>query len=129
MSLKINIEKKPGDVSVFTLNGSIDSDTYKELDDRVSPILNAGAKVVIFDMDGVEYVSSMGLNTVFKVQRTLDKTAGTFIMTNIQPQVKKVFEIVKALPSMKVFESIEEADTYLYKIQSEEKNKQNPSGY
>jgi len=129
MSLKINSEKKPGDVFVFTLNGSIDSDTYKELDDRISPVLNSGAKVVIFDMDGVEYVSSMGLNTIFKIQRTLDKSSGTFMMTNIQPQVKKVFEIVKALPSMKIFESIEEADAYLYKIQSEEKNRQNPSGF
>lgn len=129
MSLKVNSEKKPGDVFVFALNGSIDSDTYKELDDRISPVLNGGAKVVIFDMDGVEYVSSMGLNTIFKIQRTLDKSNGTFMMTNVQPQVKKVFEIVKALPSMKVFESIEEADAYLYKIQSEEKNKQNPSGF
>ncbi|HOX09917.1 MAG TPA: STAS domain-containing protein [Candidatus Omnitrophota bacterium] len=129
MSLKVNSEKKPGDVFVFSLNGSIDSDTYKELDDRISPALNGGAKVIIFDMDGVEYVSSMGLNTIFKIQRTLDKSNGTFMMTNVQPQVKKVFEIVKALPSMKVFESIEEADAYLYKIQSEEKNKQNPSGF
>ncbi|MDD5270251.1 MAG: STAS domain-containing protein [Candidatus Omnitrophica bacterium] len=129
MSLKVNSEKKPGDVFVFSLNGSIDSDTYKELDDRISPVLNGGAKVIIFDMDGVEYVSSMGLNTIFKIQRTLDKSNGTFMMTNVQPQVKKVFEIVKALPSMKVFESIEEADAYLYKIQSEEKNKQNPSGF
>jgi hypothetical protein len=31
--------------------------------------------------------------------------------------VKKVFEIVKALPTMKVFESIEEVDAYLSKIQ------------
>lgn len=126
MSLKINVEKKPGDVFVFAMNGSIDSDTYKELDDRIGPILNAGAKVIIFDMDNVEYISSMGLNTIFKVQRTLEKSAGTFIMANVQPQVKKVFEIVKALPSMKVFESIEEADAYLFKIQSEEKNRGKP---
>lgn len=126
MSLKIDIEKKPGDVYVFTLAGSIDSDTYKLLDDRIAPILNGGAKVIIFDMDAVEYVSSMGLNTIFKVQRSLDRTNGTFMMTNIQPQVKKVFDIIKALPNMKIFESIEEADTYLYKIQSDEKSKNNP---
>ena len=126
MSLKISVDKKAGDVFVFTISGSVDSDTYKLLDDRIAPILNAGAKVIIFDMDGVEYVSSMGLNTIFKVQRSLDKTNGTFMMTNIQPQVKKVLEIVKALPSMKIFESIEEADAYLYKIQSEEKDKGKP---
>jgi anti-anti-sigma regulatory factor len=37
MSLKINVDKKPGDVFIFSINGSIDTDTYKELDDRVSP--------------------------------------------------------------------------------------------
>lgn len=129
MSLKISVEKKAGDVFVFTMSGSIDSDTYKILDDRVVPILNAGAKVIIFDMEEVEYISSMGLNTIFKVQRTLDKTNGTFAMTNIQPQVKKVFEIVKALPSVKIFESIEEADEYLFKIQQEEKGKGKPSEF
>lgn len=125
MSLKVNEEKKPGDVYVFTISGSIDSDTYKLLDDRVMPVLNAGAKVIIFDMEDVEYVSSMGLNTIFKVQRTLDKTNGTFAMTNVQPQVKKVLDIVKALPSMKIFETTEEADTYFYKIQRNELEKGN----
>jgi len=125
MSLKINVDKRSGDVYVFTLSGSIDSDTYNILDERIAPILNAGAKVVIFDMEGVEYVSSMGLNTVFRLQRSLEETNGTFLMTNLQPQVKKVFDIVKALPDMKVFETLEEADTYLYKIQRDELEKRN----
>jgi len=127
MSLKISVQKRPGDVYVFTLSGSIDSDTYQILGDEANPILDSGAKVIILDMDGVEYVSSMGLNTIFKIQRTLETRNGTFVMTNLQPQVKKVFEIIKALPSMKIFESIEEADTYLYKIQSEEKDKKGPA--
>ena len=46
MSLKINVDKKAGDVFVFTISGSVDSDTYKLLDDRIAPILNAGAKVI-----------------------------------------------------------------------------------
>jgi len=126
MALKIDVERKPGDVFVFALSGSIDSDTYKTLDDGVNPILSAGAKVVIFDMNDVEYVSSMGLNTIFRVQRSLEAAKGAFMMINIQPQVKKVLEIVRALPNMKIFESIEEADEYLYRIQSEEKEKKGP---
>lgn len=127
MSLNIDIEKKPGDAYVFALSGSIDSDTYQMLDEKVDPVLAAGAKVVIFDMGGVEYVSSMGLNTIFRVQRALENAKAAFVMTDLQPQVKKVLEIVKALPSMKIFESIEEADAYLYKIQSEEKEKKGPA--
>jgi len=32
---------------------------------------------------------------------------------NLQPQIKKVFEILNALPSLKVFASIQELDSYL----------------
>lgn len=123
MSLKVNIEKRQGEVYVFSISGSIDSDTYRLVEDKVNPIFNAGAKVIIFDLDKVEYVSSMGLNMMFGVQRNMEKTGGTFLMINVQPQVRKVFEIVKALPDMKIFESIEEADAYLYKIQRDELEK------
>ncbi len=128
MSLRINVEKKPGDVYTFTISGSLDSDTYKSLEDMISPVLNSSTKVIIFDMDGVEYISSMGLNTIFRTQRGIEKLGGTFVMTNIQPQVRKVLEIVKALPSVKIFETMEEADEYLFKIQRDEiekRNKQN----
>src|SRR3989338_7494691 len=117
MAIRINIEKRPGEVYTFAISGSIDSDTYKSLEDKVSPVLNSSTKVIIFDMDGVEYISSMGLNTIFKTQRGIEKLGGTFVMTNIQPQVRKVLEIVKALPSVKIFETMEEADEYLFKIQ------------
>ncbi len=119
MSIKVRVEKKEGDVYLFNISGSIDSDTYKDLEDRANPVLTA-AKVIIFDLGGVDYVSSMGLNTIFKVQRAMETGGKTFVMTNLQPQVIKVFEIVKALPNMKIFASIEETDAYLYKIQSDE---------
>jgi hypothetical protein len=36
---------------------------------------------------------------------------------NLQPQIKKVFDIVNALPSMKIFASVDELDDYLDAIQ------------
>jgi len=32
---------------------------------------------------------------------------------NLQPQIQKVFDILKAIPSLKVFASIEELDRYM----------------
>jgi anti-sigma B factor antagonist len=125
MSIRINVEKKPGEVYTFTISGSVDSDTYKNLEDKINPVLNSETKVIIFDMEGVEYMSSMGLNTLFKTQRGIEKLGGTFVMTNIQPQVRKVLEIIKALPSVKIFETMEEADEYLFKIQRDEIENQN----
>ena len=38
---------------------------------------------------------------------------GDLMMVNLQPQIKKVFEIVNAMPSMRIFESVAEMDRYL----------------
>jgi anti-anti-sigma regulatory factor len=39
------------------------------------------------------------------------------VLTNVPPQIRKVFEIIQALPSLNVFESVEELDRYLTGIQ------------
>jgi len=35
------------------------------------------------------------------------------VFMNLQPQIKKVFDILQAIPTLKVFASIEELDNYL----------------
>ena len=39
------------------------------------------------------------------------------VFMNLQPQIQKVFEILKAIPTLKVFASIAELDTYLDNMQ------------
>ena len=41
---------------------------------------------------------------------------------NLQPQVKKIFEIINALPSMDVFASVAELDAYLDAMQRPQGN-------
>ena len=43
----------------------------------------------------------------------LKKNDGKITFMNLQPQIKKVFEIINALPSMRIFSSIQELDDYL----------------
>ena len=73
-------------------------------------------------MEGVTYITSMGLGVVIKTEKTMKENGGTFIVTNLPPQIKKVFDIVAALPAMKIFQSIEEADAYLLRMQQEEQS-------
>ncbi|MGD2270109.1 MAG: hypothetical protein PVI06_06895 [Desulfobacterales bacterium] len=48
---------------------------------------------------------------------------------NLQPQIKKVFDIINALPSMQIFASIEELDEYLDAIQKKATRGASPSKY
>ena len=49
--------------------------------------------------------------------RMLAAQGGKVVIANAQPQVQKVFDIVKAVPLSEIFRSVEEADAYLDRIQ------------
>ena len=119
MPLSIQVtEDQPG---IFTVapEGPIDSDTYFSLEQKLNSILNDTTKLVIFDMARVIYISSMGLGVIFKTRGFLEGHGGSMIITNLQPQVKKVFDIIKALPQ-NIFQNMEEVDAYITQIQRKE---------
>jgi anti-sigma B factor antagonist len=68
-------------------------------------------------MAGVGYISSRGLGVVISIIKRLHAHGGKFAMTELQPPVRKVFEIAAALPEESVFASPEEADRYFDAIQ------------
>ena len=126
MPLEVNIEAKDKGSFRVTLAGSLDSTTHSILEDKLKPVLKKNPRSIVVDMSGVHYISSLGLNTVIKTKKELEEKGATLILTNLQPQVRKVFDIVAALPNMNVFESIEEADAYLTKMQEDELKKDKP---
>ena len=65
MALKVGIEKKKDDVYVVSPGGSIDSETYMDLENKLQPVIEASPKVIVFDMKLVEYISSMGIGVIF----------------------------------------------------------------
>jgi anti-sigma B factor antagonist len=120
MMLEVNVDKKGEGTFVVSSFGSIDSITYKELEKTMAPLLVSTTKVVVLNMEGVSYISSMGISVILKTKKVVEENGGSFIMTNLQPQIKAVFEVIKALPNMRVFESLKEADEYLSQIQRKE---------
>ena len=50
-------------------------------------------------------------------KKAMQKCGGKVLFTHLQPQIKKVFDILNALPSLQVFTSIEELDNYLDTMQ------------
>ncbi len=120
MSLKINITEKDKGVFIVSCLGVIDTNTYSVLKEKIDFLVRTDVKVVVLDMEGVNYVSSMGVSTILNAKKSFEKEGIVFIILSLQPQVKKVFDIVKALPTQTVFESIEELDNYLRVIQEKE---------
>ena len=113
MPLNVKTAKRgPGIITVSPIR-SIDANTYSVLDEKMDAILKDPPDVIIFDMEFADYISSTGIRVLLKTKKALKATKGRMVFMNLQPQIQKVFDILKAIPTLKVFASIEELDNYL----------------
>jgi anti-sigma B factor antagonist len=116
MPLKIEVTAgKPG-IARVALNGSLDSETAPALENALAGI-DPAVLLVVLDMKDLTFISSAGLRVIFAALKRQDAKGGQVVASNMGPGIKKVFEIVKALPSMNVFASVEEMDAYLATFQ------------
>ena len=117
MPLKVKSTTRGAGVFVISPIGSIDGHTHSVLEEKADEILAQQPDVIIFDMEFADYISSTGIRVLLKTKKALKATDGRMVFMNLQPQIQKVFDILKAIPSLKVFASIEELDTYLDNMQ------------
>ena len=120
MSLDINILEAPVGAQTIILRGTLDSDTAPHLEARLEPILKSGTLTIVFNLADLEYISSAGLGILFRAKTEMDAKRGQVLLLHLQPQVKKVFEIVKAIPTMAIFRDQQELDDYLFEMQRKE---------
>jgi anti-anti-sigma factor len=118
MALKVNTAiKRPG-IFVVVPIGSIDAAGNTIFQEKVTSVLNQNPDVIIFDMEFADYINSMGIRVLVKAKKAMKQRGGKIVFINLQPQIKKVFDILNALPSLKVFANIQELDSYLDAMQT-----------
>lgn len=116
MSLDVDIDHPRDDTARLLLNGSLDSETAPSLQQSLGSI-DESIKAIIFDMKNLRFISSAGLRIIFSTLKKQKAKGGKVAISNMSPGVKKVFEIVKALPDFTVFSNTEEMDQYLAQFQ------------
>ena len=121
--LTVLISKIGSGVFNVSPKGAIDSDTYVILQNKMAEVMKPAPKVIIFDMKGVDYISSMGIKVILDAKNAVEKACGMLLLLNLQPQINKVFEIIKAIPTDHIFASQQEMDHYLAEIQRKELEK------
>jgi anti-sigma B factor antagonist len=119
MSLKVTSREKSLGVFIVSPEGSLDTITYPILEEKVDLLQNITPGIIIFDLEKLDYISSMGIRVIAKVKKSLKKSGGKVVLLNLQPQIRKVFDIIKVLPSEQIFESAKEMDRYLDNIKKE----------
>ncbi|MBW8368332.1 MAG: STAS domain-containing protein [Arenimonas sp.] len=117
MSLTIESAPLANGNQRLALAGRLDTHTHTELDTQLAPILASGIQSLVLDLAGLEYISSAGVRSIFKARKALSAHGGKVVVVNPQPQIQKVFDVVKAVPLEEIFPTVEEADAYLDAMQ------------
>jgi anti-anti-sigma factor len=117
MPLNIKIKQQDKNKVTLILSGQINSETWEKLDKEVNSWLAKKITAMVIDMADVDFISSAGIGAIIKAKMSLVRQYGDLAMLNPQPQIRKVFDIMKLLPAMNVFASIPELDEYLTRIQ------------
>jgi anti-anti-sigma factor len=117
MPLEIQIQKdiaglSAGGVTV-RLTGSLDTSTAPDLERQLAPVLAGTARDLVFDLRDLKFISSAGLRVFSNARKQVKERGGQASFIHLQPQIQEVFEIIRALPGVAVFENTAELDRYL----------------
>lgn len=122
MSLEITVTPEENNGKRVSIAGSLDSNTAPQLQQSINAEINDSVSTTIIDFKDLDFLSSAGLRVIFKTKKMIDNNGGKFLLVNLQPQIKKVFEIIKALDGMNVFKDQDEMDDYLTAMQNKVKD-------
>lgn len=119
MSFSFKTHQASPNRTVVYLDGRLDAQTYQEADRRFDDLLRNSPEMVtlVMDLGNLNYISSAGLRSIFRVRKTVTERNGMALLVNMQPQVRKVFDVVKAVPINEVFASEAELEGYLDSLQ------------
>ena len=117
MSLQIEVLPAGNGSQRVVLAGRLDTHTYEDLDEQLTPLLTRHLQSLVLDLAALEYISSAGIRSIFKARKALAGHGGKVLVVNPQAQIQKVFDVVKAVPMNEIFYSTAEADAYLDAMQ------------
>ena len=88
----LNIKKElNGSALKVALEGRLDTSTSPQLEEEMKNALN-GVTELVFDMEGLEYISSAGLRVLLSAQKIMNKQ-GTMKIIHVSDAINEIFEV------------------------------------
>ena len=105
------IENQKEGISIFKLNGRLDSNTSPALEKKLVAAIENGTRNMVIDFENLDYISSAGLRIILKTTKDLKRTEGNIVLCAMQDYVREVFEIAGFDTFLPIFSTVDEALT------------------
>lgn len=110
-------DRGPGKAPLIRLVGELDTAGIPAAEKAIAAALAGKPRALVFDLAGLTFLNSTGYGLLVSTRKTVEKQGGVCFFTNLTPPIRRVFEIMQALPAQHVFQSITELDDYLASVQ------------
>lgn len=92
LDIKHSIEAD--NVELFSLTGSLDTATHDQLEQAVKARIDEGARKVLLDLGGVDYMGSAGLRSFYEIQKNLmaSEPVGDIKLANVSEKASRVLK-------------------------------------
>ncbi|MBI3928359.1 MAG: STAS domain-containing protein [Armatimonadetes bacterium] len=81
------------DVSVLRLEGRLDANTSKELEERMLPLVGSQGAKLLVDCEDLAYISSAGLRVLLLAVKKAKRGGGQIALAGLNENVMEVFDI------------------------------------
>ena len=95
--------------TIIPLQGQINSMNAQALEAQFLALVHGGARQIVLDCTGLEYISSAGLRVVLVLAKRLKQEGGRLVVCALQPAVHEVFDISGFLSILEVENTCEDA--------------------
>jgi anti-anti-sigma factor len=95
----MQIERSTQDgVALVAPAGRIDTTTSPALEEELRKLVDDGARDVLVDLGGVDYISSAGLRVLLVLAKRLRGERGRLVLCGLAGPVRQVFELAGFVP-------------------------------
>ncbi len=87
--------------------GRIDSQAAPQLAEALNAITEAGRFRIVFDMSGVDFISSAGLRVLIDVQKTCKRwNRGQLALATLPERVHETLDLTGLVPLFNIFDNV-----------------------
>jgi anti-sigma B factor antagonist len=103
------VEDAIGNATILAAQGRVDSNTSKQLGDRLTSLFEAGTPSVVIDLGQLLYISSAGFRILLIAARLADSRGASLALCGLSPDVRRLFDLGQFSQLFPIFASRDEA--------------------
>ena len=102
------VYKEQDDILIVSINGSLDATSSGLAEKELDILLKKSKYRFLFDLSGMEYLSSTGLRVLLDLTKKVKQMDGKIVLCSLAPFIREIFEVSGFTSFIPIHESVEE---------------------